>query len=82
MTTDPKDFPILGSPFQRLVLRLRRVVDKTAFICVGCCRIKGNFGERIGHGWACSQRCGDLERNLIEAMCRVDTRAKRGNDKE
>jgi hypothetical protein len=50
-----------GSLHRLVLLRLWRIVDKSAFICVGCGKVKRGWGERIGYGWACSWECSQLE---------------------
>lgn len=64
------DLPLLGSPLQRLLLRVRRCVDNTAYICSGCGGLKGGLAERACIGWTCSSECSDRVRNLYERIQR------------
>ena len=42
------------------LLRLVRLFDKTAYICLGCGRLKRGFAARFGNmGWVCCQECWD-----------------------
>lgn len=40
-----------------MILWLIRLVDRTAYRCLGCRRIRRGIAARICSGWACSESC-------------------------